>query len=253
MSAETGAPQGAGERRFLVVWQDSDTREFVWVGEFVAFNYSEGSRAYEFRYTEGAVTHPRFRPFPAFPRLDQIYRQEQLFAFLQNRIMSPRRPDYLEYVAALGLDPGHPDPVELLARTGGERATDTIQLVPAPTVQGDREELHFLVSGVRHVDPQGVRLAELEPGADLHVRPEPENEFDPAALLLDMRTGEPVGYVPSYLLGYVHKQRELGAEIAITVEQVNGPEVPAHLRMLCRMEVKPPRGAAEVSAVPSAA
>lgn len=44
--------------------------------------------------------------------------------------MSSRRPDYPQYLSALGLE--HADPVELLARTGGRRATDTIQVVPAP-------------------------------------------------------------------------------------------------------------------------
>lgn len=235
MPADVDTPHTTAERRFLVVWQDPDTREFVQVGELVASD--DGERTYEFRYTADAELNPRFRAFPAFPDLHRVYRQSELFAFFQNRVMSPRRPDYSDYLTALGLDPETPDPVEMLARTGGVRATDTIQVVPAPEVSGHRERLHFLASGVRHVDPEGQRLRQLSPGTRLRIRPDGGNDFDPRALLLDVRTEEPVGYIPSYLLDYVHKRLGQGGHIDIVVEQVNGPEVPAHLRLLCRMDV----------------
>lgn len=238
MPAETRTPRATAERRFFVLWQDPASRELVPVGELLVHDDGNtDTRTYEFGYTPEAAAHPRFQPFPSFPDLERTYRQAELFAFFQNRVMSPRRPDYPEYLSALGLDPAYPDPVELLARTGGERATDTIQVVPTPTIKDDREVLHFLVSGVRHVDPEGAKLAQLEPGASLHLRREPDNARDPRALLLDIRTDEPIGYVPSYLLDYLHKQRELGADVEVTVEQVNGPETPWHLRLLCRMDV----------------
>lgn len=252
MPADTGTPTRSEIRHFWVVWQDPVTREFVQVGEF-AIDSDGGGRTYQFRYTPNAAVHPRFQPFPAFPDLAQVYRQPELFAFFQNRVMSPRRPDYPEYLSALGLDHAHADPVELLARTGGERATDTVQIVPAPLVEGEREVLHFLVSGVRHVDPDGVALTRLEPGSMLQIRPEPGNEFDPRALLLDLHTNEPVGYVPSYLLDYVHKRRDQGTRISVVVEQVNRPPVPSHLRLLCRMDVRLGRDSSNERGVVSAA
>lgn len=242
MPAETDTAHATTARRFFVVWQDPVTRELVRVGELTARG-DGNKRTYEFSYTSEAATHPRFRPFPAFPDLDRTYRQAELFAFFQNRVMSPRRPDYPEYLSALGLSSAQADPVELLARTGGGRATDTIQVVPAPVTEEHQEVLHFLVSGVRYMDPEGVRLAQLEPGAKLCLRPEPDNDSDPRAVLLDARTDEPVGYIPSYLLDYLHKQRDQGADVEVTVEQVNGPDTPWHLRLLCRMDVTTGQGA----------
>ena len=162
----------------------------------------------------------------------------------------PARADDPSSFGALGarLDELNRRARELLARTGGRRATDTIQIVPAPVVEGDREVLHFLVSGIRHVDPDGSRVAQLECGVTLQIRAEPDKDWDPRALLLDVRSGEPVGYVPRYLLGYVHKRREERADLRVTVEQVNGPDVPWHLRLLCRMDVTPTHEHVETAA-----
>lgn len=234
MPAEFELTDGSAERRFLVVWQDTARRELVHVGDLVVHEDADG-RVYEYSYTPDAAAHPRFVPFRAFPDIHGTYRQPELFALFQNRVMSSRRPDYPQYLSALGLD--HADPVELLARTGGRRATDTIQIVPAPVIEGGREVLHFPASGVRHVDPDGTRVAQLESGMVLQVRPDPDNDRDPRALLLDVRSGEPVGYGPGYLLDYVYKRWEQGAHVQVAVEQVNGPEVPWHLRVLCRMDV----------------
>jgi hypothetical protein len=227
------------KRHFFVVWQDPETRELVHVADLEVRD-ADAQRTYEFRYTAGAASHPRFRPFHAFPDLEQTYRNDELFAFFQNRVMSSRRPDYPAYLSALGLTHEGADPVELLARTGGERTTDTIQIVPAPRVDAGREVVHFLASGTRHVDPDGSRTAGLESGAALTIRPESDNASDPRALLLDVRTGEAVGYIPSYLLDYVHKRLDQSATVDVIVEQVNGPPAPSHLRLLCRMDVTRP-------------
>jgi len=58
-----------------------------------------------------------FRPFPAFPDLSEQYRSRRLFPFFENRIMSPLRPDYEDYLSALGLSRDEATPFEMLART----------------------------------------------------------------------------------------------------------------------------------------
>lgn len=37
--------------------------------------------------------------------------------------------------------------------------------------------------------------------------------------------------------GYVHQHLTGGAQVDVLVEQANGPEVPRHLQLLCRMRV----------------
>jgi len=58
------------------------------------------------------------------------------------------------------------------------------------------------------------------------------------ALLLNSGTGERVGWIPDYLLDTVHEYRNRGP-VSVYVERANGPDVPAHVRLLCRLEAHP--------------
>lgn len=189
-----------------------------------------------FAYTTEAQVTPSFRPFPAFPDLRARYRSPRLFPFFANRVMSARRPDYDDHLAALGLTRDEAEPLELLARSAGRRATDTVQVVPERwTDEYGRAHQLFLASGARHVPGAEERIRRLRPGALLALRPQPDNADDPRALLLDTVSGEQVGWVPSYLLDEVHKDLDGGADVTCVVERANGPDVPWHLRLLCRL------------------
>lgn len=237
MSADLAPlPATVRERQFLVVWQRPD-RAFVPVGQ-LDVRRDEGDAAHSrFRYLPGAAAEPDFQPFLAFPDLGRVYeRHGELFPFFANRVMSPRRPDFEQYVTALGLTSDEADPLEILARSGGERATDTIHVVPFPERDGGVEWRHFLVSGVRHQQGAQERIARLAEGAQLELRAEPDNEKNPAAMLLDAERGQPVGWLPDYLLPEFHAHVEAGNIPAVYVVKANGPEVPWHLRLLCRLE-----------------
>lgn len=229
---------GGDVRRFMVVWQDPETRLFHHVGTLTA----DPAREFRFAYEPAAGNIDDFRPFAAFPDLDRTYRSEALFSFFVNRVMSPRRPDFDDYLDALGLTREQADPVELLARSGGMRATDTVQVVAEPLQEDGKEVTRFLVSGCRHVDGAAERIERLQIGQELAIRPEPDNPQDDRALLLDVASGEAVGWVPRYLLDYVHKHLHQGEDVRVYVERVNGPEASWHMRLLARMEVGPEPG-----------
>lgn len=240
MSARVTVPAPARRHRadgraFMVVWQDPETRSFLHVGRLEVLDEQD----FRFAYTAEGRHAVGFRPFAAFPDVDHEYRSTQLFPFFANRVMSERRPDFPQHLSALGLTREEATPLELLARSGGRRATDAIQVVPEPVWEDGQETVPFLVSGVRYTDQADARIARLRAGQELLVRDDIENAVDPRALLLDVVTGDPVGWVPRYLLDYVHKRREERAGIHVIVEQANGPEVPSHLRLLCRLEVRP--------------
>jgi hypothetical protein len=230
------ADRGAHARRLVVVRQDRDTRRFL----PVAILAVEQDGTFVFQYLEDAVLDPDFQPVPGFPEPAETYRSTELFPFFRHRVMSPRRPDYPAHLRAMGLEGEDPDPVEILVRTAGRRATDTYQVVPEPTVHTDGTETRlFLASGIRHLDGATERVAALDHGQSLMLRPDPDNRFDPQAILLDVASGEPVGYIPMHMCGYVHQHLAGGARIDVMVEQANGPEVPRHLQLLCRMRVVP--------------
>lgn len=239
-TSQLTTPRGSGqpaftgrERAFTVVWQHPTTRIFTRIGRLEVHGQS-----YEFRYDDRVAEVEGFEPFLAFPDLGRTYRSEELFPFFSNRVLSARRPDYPVYLERLGLRTG--DPVEILARSGGGRATDAVHLVPEPVLTSDGfVELRFLASGVRHADPDGTHLRAVPAGTVLAVRDDEGNEVNPLALLLDNASGAPVGWVPDYLLETVRGLRE-SYELEVVAEVVNPPETPAHLRLLCQLRAYPP-------------
>lgn len=220
------------ERAFAVVWQHPTTRSFARVGRLEVRGGS-----YEFRYDDRVADVEGFEPFLAFPELDRTYRSEELFPFFSNRVLSARRPDYPVYLERLGLQTG--DPLEILARSGGGRATDTVHLAPEPVLTLDGFiELRFLASGVRHADPDGTHLRDVAAADVLALHDDEDNVVNPLALSLDSAAGARVGWVPDYLLDIVRGLRET-YELEIVAEIVNPPDTPAHLRLLCQLRAYP--------------
>lgn len=221
-------------RRLYVVWQHPETRRFTHVGHLDLQPDGE----YVFSYTTGADLVDGFEGFAAFPDFEHRYRSDEMFPFFTNRVLSPRRPEYDDYLDALGLGDGEPSPVEIeiLARSGGGRATDTVHVVPAPVMdETGRQVLRFLASGIRHIEGAEHRLTRLANETELVLRAEPDNPVNPDALLLDVARHEPVGYVPDYLLGAVQAFLTDGS-VHVYAERVNPSNAPAHVLLLCRLE-----------------
>jgi len=128
----------------FVNWQDENTRRIFPVGRLV--NLSDGR--FEFAYIAAAKEAQAFGfvPFVAFPELERVYVASELPAFFKNRVLQPGRPDYPQHLAELGLDSATATPMTILARNGGRRVTDPLELVAefVPAASEQRLEAHFL-------------------------------------------------------------------------------------------------------------
>jgi hypothetical protein len=223
-------------REFRVVWQNVDTRIFVHVG-WLRFT----GRQFQFQYTTDAQIDRDFEPFSAFPDFDKVYSSIDLFPFFSDRVAGAAVDRSL--AASLGLRIGDATPVELLTRSWGSSIHDTIQVVPEPSEGADGVNFQlFLASGVSHIDESKAefvssRIAALRRNDPLVLRDEPSNPVNPRAVVLDAPTGA-VGWVPNYLLDHLHKARDTDNDVQVFVEHANGPNVPWHLRLLCRLEVR---------------
>jgi hypothetical protein len=149
--------------------------------------------------------------------------------------MSRKRGSYSQYATWLGLDPSVDAPFEVLARTGGGRATDTFHVVEEPNLDpGRRTAIRFFASGLSHVDGALGRLLVVKPGDKLALRREYDNPVNPRALLIDATAGEAVGWVPDWLLDDVHRLITTG-DFVLRAQQINF-DAPWHLKLLCRLE-----------------
>lgn len=233
----------------LVMWQHPETREIIPIGRF-----SRRGDSYCFVYTVSAARIENFRPLPGLEELDRRYESVRLPAVFEQRIMSSERPDYVNYLASIGLDEA--TPWEQIVESGGQRAGDTLQFMQLPRVVDGRAHARFLANGISHI-PEGVRhlpgrdvvvgrdeqegaLRSVAPGDLIQLDPERENPEDSAAVLLTVR-GVPVGWVPRAISASVRELLDV-APREVVVHRVNGPSAPFHLRLALDLNTPVPPG-----------
>lgn len=184
----------------FVAWQDPEGRAIIPVGRL-----ERQAHGYRFEYIRGALrAHERgFLGFVEFPQFAAHDASEALFPLFQNRLMPTARPDYVEHVQALGMDPSTAEPMGVLARSGGTRATDRVELFARPVFGAttQRWESYFLLRGVRH-RPRSAqeRILELKPHEKLYATLDFQNEHNARALLLRTADGHAIGYLPDYMV-----------------------------------------------------
>lgn len=240
--APPASDTGSGSRtaRFAVAWQHPTNRRIFPVGLL-----DIAPSAYSFRYLERAKEAEGFTPFIGFPELAHAYHATRLFPFFEQRVMDSRRPDFADYVAALGLTRAAGE-IELLARSSGNRIGDTVRLSLDPVVGDDgRCQYDFPVHGVRHVR-EGAQaeaaISALRTGERLSLRTEPDNPVNPRALQVATEDGAiALGWVPDLLLDFVHLLRESGP-VDVSVLHANRADQPKHLSLFVRMAGVGPAG-----------
>ena len=213
--------------RLLVTWQNSQTRKYTAVGVL-----ESGNGSYCFRYVDGVDGLPGFSGLLGFEDLKRVYTSDHLFPIFSQRVMMAGRSERPRLLEALALGPDA-EPMEILERSGGHRAGDTLEILPIPDLAGGQTEFTFLAHGVRHCDGADEILDTLEPGDVLGLRRQPENPQDSRAVLVTTE-GTALGWVPSPLLELVHALLEAG-EPHVTVDRVNPRELGHHLRLLVRL------------------
>jgi hypothetical protein len=178
-------------------------------------------------------------------RLDTKYISDVLFPLFANRLLTKSRPEYDKYLSWMGFQQGRIDPLELLARSGGERATDSLQVYPCPekTPEG-KYETYFFCHGMRHLRgnvPQ--EILKLAPGEMLLPMLDVFNPYDSQAVAL--RTSDPammIGFCPRYL---ARDLRDLILHskdtFCLLVERVN-VDAPIQFRLLCKVTADWPEG-----------
>lgn len=220
----------------FVNWQDETSRLIFPVGRLVTL---EGDAGYEFAYIAAAREAQAlgFAAFQAFPDLEDVYRTLELPAFFKNRLLQSGRPDYPQYLQELGLDSERVNPIEILARSGGRRVTDPLEVFAELIPVGDRFEAHFFVRGIRYLDGAEDAALQLHAGDRLRLAHEPSNQFNSNAHLVICHDGRAVGYVPDYLVDDLKTLVEQDDSLRVEVVRVNQPPAPSQQRLLCKLSM----------------
>jgi hypothetical protein len=180
---------------------------------------------FSFRYDPGvaAALAAGFAPLPEFTALqggEGACLSPYLFATFSQRIPHPQRPDFAVLMAAWGIE--HPDDqFEILARSGGIQMTDRLELAEYRPADDDLGvPLDFRIAGFRHAGEPALAV-----GQPVEFRREPENRFDPSAVLVLDESGGRLGYVPRHYAELFARVLDSGATLkGEVVRQLVVPE-----------------------------
>ncbi len=225
-------------KTLFLAWQAPEpTRAWFPIGRLDA---APDQPYYRFRYTQGALEANRLTgmaPLMAFPEFQRQYESPELFPLFKNRVLSPSRRDFAEYLGWLGLDAAHSDPIAMLAVTGGERTTDNLEVFPK--VEKDAEgnfKVRFFLHGMRHVSvPAKERSNHLKEGEMLRVMVEMDNPVTRLALALHTDDYQMVGWAPRYLVKDIMESVSQSPVLSAHVVKTNEGPAPLNRRVLVEM------------------
>ena len=189
-------------RTLFLAWQDkAGSKAWFPIGRL---DVSEEASKYRFRYIEGvkrAHSEVGFPPLLDFPEMERDYRSPTIFSLFKNRIMSPRRPDFADYMRSLDL-PENADPIEILYVNGGYRATDHFEVFPKLTKKEDGSFVcRFFLHGWRYMNKQAQeRLYTLNRGEELRLALELNNPATTLAIQVQTTDYHMIGWAPRYLV-----------------------------------------------------
>lgn len=238
-------------KSLYLAWQapENSPQSRAWypIGRLDAESQGNQVVSCRYRYTGGALNAHKdvgFEPLMSFPEFEKDYTSEKLFPLFQNRLISPKRDDYSEYISWLGLSPDEADPISILSVSGGTRVTDRLHTIPKVDQQPDGSfKLRFFVHGLRHLPTHSQQRAKaLKAGDQLSVMVEVNNPATRLAVCL--LTGDDeytmVGWAPRYLVNDLVKCIPEAPEIKATVVKVNDAHAPINQSLLVEYSGRAP-------------
>ncbi|BAZ14892.1 hypothetical protein NIES4071_67620 [Calothrix sp. NIES-4071] len=222
-------------KTLFLAWQDSTRRFWFSIGRLTC-----KEEKYEFVYTHGAQEAKEkcaFSPLNSFPRFGEVYTSTYLFAVFTNRLMSRARPDYSSFMQRLNLSENESNPFTILARSGGQRQTDTLTVFPLPERAEDGlYHFYFPLQGLQDLPLCSIeRINQLQDREKLFLAHEFQNPYNFEALSVSTQDHYIVGYCPRYLFAEVIEQIKQKSRVEIRVEHVNAPSTPFQYRLMCEM------------------
>ncbi|MCC8166966.1 MAG: HIRAN domain-containing protein [Planctomycetes bacterium] len=221
----------------FVAWRSPNIPQWGPIGRF-----DRHGENYRFVYTKGATTLAGFEPFLEMPHLEEVYESDELLPIFQNRMLSPQRSEYRDFLIWSGFDPDvTPDPLDLLGVTEGKRATDQLELFPCPQPDKDKMfRLNFYLHGIKYLPTAAKNeIKNCKPGDALAFMFDVSNVNDPDAVAVRTTLNKRrflIGYLPRYLARDVKKlfTQTTTKNVSLVVGRVNSG-APMQQLMLCKM------------------
>lgn len=223
-------------KKLFLAWQNPETLFWFPIG-VLTFD----GKYYDFCYTHGvqkAKAQSEFQLLHCFPKINHIYHSQNIFPLFANRLMPSSRPDYPNYINWLNIPNNEDNPMNILARSGGRKVTDTFEVFPSPEKTNNGIfQIHFFIHGLRYMpDSSQECIQNLQENTQLLIMKDCQNEYDSNALLLRTKNCHNLGYCPRYLTKDIIQLLEIYPQsVKVCVEKINLAPAPVQLRLLCNL------------------
>jgi len=204
--------------RLFVLWADREGRRRV-IGHLVRtpdrIRFWYDTRAID-SLADGFVPLPGLDLVGGHCDEAHAFEARYLFATFAERIPSKARTDAAAMLRAWGVERDD-DQFEILAKSGGARATDRIELAEYRSEDDDlAHPLEFRIAGGKHSE-----IVVLQPGERVELRRELTNDRDASATIVVARTGQRAGYVPAQYAKMFARLIDCGTKLeAVAVRQL---------------------------------
>lgn len=226
-------------KTLFLAWQNPLNRTWFPIGRLIFDGIN-----YQFYYIQGILAAQQqcgLMSLPSFPELNLVYRSPELFPLFANRLLRRSRPDYADFLRWLNIPSDRDNPMAMLAKSGGRRATDTLFVFPYPEAdENGFYHFHFFARELLNLPPlTASRISRLQTGELLRLVGDSQDPHDRGALMLSTEDDYLVGYCPPYLLDLSFDlSRQSLSLIDVVVERINMPPAPLQFRLLCHLRVQ---------------
>jgi hypothetical protein len=239
-------------KTLYVAWKDS-VGNHAWfpVGRLDA---DVAAHVFRFRYVRGALAAEAhgFAALDSFPNLQGEYASAEIFPFFANRLFNDQRSGFRQSLDRLDLETettnGY-DPIEVLARSEGQRATENFEVFPKVERTADGKfAIKFFLHGWRHIPGAEDRIAHLRRGEPLGLGIEFTNPVTRPAIQLQTVDPSIIGWAPRYLIDDLARIITAdGMDIEATVARINPSPAPPGQRVLISFRARWPEAFAPMS------
>ena len=209
-----------GRDYLLLVWKEHQTRRRYVIGELSKNGQFEFSYGHE---VEAAIK-AGLELLIAFPDINTVYRNDNLFPVFASRLPDPKRKGIESILQKYGLS--EYDAYKLLKSSGAKLPIDNLEFIdPIFDSESGKIVRLFYLAGPRYY--LGCAGEECEKSIDvvlleeLELVPEPENQFDVHAVKIMNSKGDLVGYLPRYYAQSVGELMGESTTICCKVIEVN--------------------------------
>lgn len=202
------------------IWQNVETRQRYHIGTLL---YKDGLFSFHYelkgyrRKLRDALDNG-YKPHLAFPDIYKEYTSKTLFSSFTRRLPDPRRPDYNDVLASLGLSLDSTE-MDVLRVTGGLLATDSYEFVAPIIVSGNQFHFDFFIAGWRYYEGEKV-INQLKKGDSIKFILDSDKSKDDKAVIVMSANDEKLGYIPAFYSGFMYGGVEKGWIYQTTIEGI---------------------------------